>query len=193
VAWIQFTLLFKITNFSGIHLTDSIKNGVSETEICLRLQTKPTLLGPIDRTSPYLQKVLAEDRHIPVSEMFLIRLGRWLMSKNFILIIHHRHRPFDLFFSFFYGVEFSYLLWGMCSRMCNHFRVRLTAVGRGLELSQPLARWKKAAGSDRGRKAEQTRSLSYWPWCVFIEDKPISALLITVLCIEPEILPLLSC
>jgi hypothetical protein len=30
------------------------KHNVSETEFCLRLQIKPTQLGPIDRASPYI-------------------------------------------------------------------------------------------------------------------------------------------
>jgi hypothetical protein len=31
------------------------KHNVSETGFCLRLQVKPTELGPIDRASPYLR------------------------------------------------------------------------------------------------------------------------------------------
>jgi hypothetical protein len=31
------------------------QNNVSETGFCLRLQVKPTQLGPIDRASPYLR------------------------------------------------------------------------------------------------------------------------------------------
>jgi hypothetical protein len=31
------------------------KHNVSEIGFCLRLQVKPTLLGPIDRPSPYLR------------------------------------------------------------------------------------------------------------------------------------------
>jgi hypothetical protein len=31
------------------------KHDVSETGFCLRLQVKPTQLGPIDRASPYIQ------------------------------------------------------------------------------------------------------------------------------------------
>jgi hypothetical protein len=34
-----------------------LKLNVSETGFCLRLQVKPTLLGPIDRASPYLRTV----------------------------------------------------------------------------------------------------------------------------------------
>jgi hypothetical protein len=32
------------------------KKNVSETGFCPRLQVKPTLLGPIDRGSPYLRR-----------------------------------------------------------------------------------------------------------------------------------------
>jgi hypothetical protein len=31
------------------------KHNVSETGFCLRIQVKPTQLGPIDRASPYLR------------------------------------------------------------------------------------------------------------------------------------------
>jgi hypothetical protein len=31
------------------------KHNVSQTGFCLRLQVKPTQLGPIDRANPYLQ------------------------------------------------------------------------------------------------------------------------------------------
>jgi hypothetical protein len=31
------------------------KHDVSETEFCLRLQVKPTQLGPTDRATPYIQ------------------------------------------------------------------------------------------------------------------------------------------
>jgi hypothetical protein len=41
-----------------IHLPVYIsKHNVSETAFCLRLQVKPTQLGPMDRASPYLQSV----------------------------------------------------------------------------------------------------------------------------------------
>jgi hypothetical protein len=40
-----------------------LKHNVSETGFCLRPQVKPTLLGPIDRASPYLRR-----RQSPVSE-----------------------------------------------------------------------------------------------------------------------------
>jgi hypothetical protein len=55
------------------------KHNVSETLFCLRLQVKPTQLGPIDRASPY---------H---------RTGRWIMSRNIIFILmYHRHKLLDL-------------------------------------------------------------------------------------------------
>jgi hypothetical protein len=38
-----------------IHRPFLFKNIVSETGFCLRLQVKPTQLGPIDRASPYLR------------------------------------------------------------------------------------------------------------------------------------------
>jgi hypothetical protein len=34
-----------------------LKHHVSETGFCLRLHVKPTLLGSIDRASPYLRRV----------------------------------------------------------------------------------------------------------------------------------------
>jgi hypothetical protein len=51
------------------------KHNVSETGFYLRLQVKPTQLGPINRASPYL------------------RTRRWIMSKNIILgLMYHRHK-----------------------------------------------------------------------------------------------------
>jgi hypothetical protein len=43
--------------FLGIihHRVYISKYNVSETELCLRLQVKPTQLGPIDTASPYLR------------------------------------------------------------------------------------------------------------------------------------------
>jgi hypothetical protein len=48
--WTLFIVLPKKTPFSFIS-----KHNVSETGFCLRLQVKPTQLGPIDRISPYLR------------------------------------------------------------------------------------------------------------------------------------------
>jgi hypothetical protein len=39
------------------------RNNISETGFCLRLQVKPTQLGPLDRTSPYLRTAVpTQDR-----------------------------------------------------------------------------------------------------------------------------------
>jgi hypothetical protein len=40
------------------HLPVYFSKHVSQTWFCLRLQVKPTQLGPIDKASPYLQMVL---------------------------------------------------------------------------------------------------------------------------------------
>jgi hypothetical protein len=58
-----------------------------------------TLLGPIDRAwaqnSRFRLKKEADSSLRNV--VFLIKLGRWIMSKKFvILIIHHRHKPSEL-------------------------------------------------------------------------------------------------
>jgi hypothetical protein len=64
------SLLLNITIITNIMLLDFIhrpvfiykdrpvyfsKHNVSETGFCLRFQVKPTQLGPIDRTRPYLR------------------------------------------------------------------------------------------------------------------------------------------
>jgi hypothetical protein len=48
------------------------KHIFSETGFCLRLQVKPTQLGPIDRTSPYLRTK--------------VQTRRYIMSKNVIFV-----------------------------------------------------------------------------------------------------------
>jgi hypothetical protein len=55
---------------------------VSETGFCLRVQVKPTQLGPIDIVSPCLR------RQNPVAETscFKIKTGRWIISRNIKLL-----------------------------------------------------------------------------------------------------------
>jgi hypothetical protein len=45
--------ILSIVLFYLKHFPVFIYNNVSETGLCLRLQVKPTQLGPIDRASPY--------------------------------------------------------------------------------------------------------------------------------------------
>jgi hypothetical protein len=66
------------------------KQNVPETGFCLRLQVKPTQLGPIDRGSPYLRLYLKTEtesslRNIVLKTkrtVFLIKTRRWIMSKS---------------------------------------------------------------------------------------------------------------
>jgi hypothetical protein len=60
------------------------EHNVSETGLCLRLQVKPTQLGPIDRSSPYLGT-------------------GWRMSNNIIFVLmYHRHKLLDLNYNLCY-------------------------------------------------------------------------------------------
>jgi hypothetical protein len=65
------------------------KHNVSETGFCLRLQVKPTQLGPIDRASPYLQ----------------------IMSINIIVVLmYHRHKLLDLIYTHYATEEINRLI-----------------------------------------------------------------------------------
>jgi hypothetical protein len=61
---------------NNIHrLVYVLKHNVSETGLCLRPQVKPTLLGPIGRTSPYLRALDIVQKHnectnVPSSQTF---------------------------------------------------------------------------------------------------------------------------
>jgi hypothetical protein len=65
---------------------------MSETVLRLRLQVMPTLLGPVDRASPYLW--LLHRRHDTEAEtessilivVFLIKQEQWIMSKKFVTL-----------------------------------------------------------------------------------------------------------
>jgi hypothetical protein len=67
------------------------KRNVSETGFCLRLQVKPTQLGPIDRASPYWVGFTWRRRQNPVSETLVWNISRtafyiktvwWIMFRN---------------------------------------------------------------------------------------------------------------
>jgi hypothetical protein len=47
------------------------KHNVSETGFCLRLQVKPTQLGPIDRASPYFQTPVLIEIHLRCKALYV--------------------------------------------------------------------------------------------------------------------------
>jgi hypothetical protein len=69
---------------------------------CLRLQVKPTQLGPIDRAGLYLRRQIESGLRNAVfwninRTVFQVKTGRWLMPRNMIFVLmYHRHKLLDL-------------------------------------------------------------------------------------------------
>jgi hypothetical protein len=72
------TFYIVLSLFKNCHVYFS-KHNVSETEFCLRLQVKPTQLGPIDRASPYLLKTETESS---LRNVVFLKINRTVLDKT---------------------------------------------------------------------------------------------------------------